>query len=126
MHMPTSGLSLVGFMSDRDQAISHLRKTCVPNPVTKTDSALEADWTNARNQLGAPISNAGHPTMSQIPATDLHIQRLLLSPWGTHLRSYLSEGGTFQMIELAPLLAFQISVDTDRSAQHRAHMSGPP
>lgn len=124
--MPTSGLSLVGFMADRDQAIFHLRSTCLPNPANKPEAALEADWLSAKSNLGVPILNAGNPAMSPILTTDPYIQQLLMSPWGPHLAFYLSQGATFQMIEIMPLLAFQFSVDMDRSAQHCGHMSNPP
>lgn len=124
--MPTTGLSLVGFMADRDQAIFHLRNSCLPNPVNKSDAEIEADWLNAQNKLGAPMPNAGHPKMSQIVVTDPYIHQLLMSPWGPHLAFYLSQGATFQMIEIAPLLAFQFSVDMDRSDQHCGRMSNPP
>jgi len=124
--MPTSGLSLVGFMADRDQAIFHLRNTCFPLPATKPDADLEAEWQGAKAKLGTAIPNAGHPALTQIPPNDLYIQALLASPWGPHLNSYLSQGATFQMVELMPLLAFQFTVDLDRSLQHCGAMSNPP
>jgi len=56
--MPTTGLSLVGFMNEA-QAIQHLSNACVP---TNPDPvALTAEWQTAQGNLGPAIPNAGHP-----------------------------------------------------------------
>src|SRR5258708_6142220 len=74
--VPTPGISMVGFMTDQQQAINHLRTACVP-PVD-TDAALIAEWQAAQAQLGAPIPNAGNPNIQPFPAAhQAHVQTLV-------------------------------------------------
>jgi len=128
--MPTPGLSLVGFLQDQQQALQHLKFSCVPAPATKTDADLVADWQAAKAKLGAPIANAGNPNLTPIAATDPRIAAItaamLQSAWGSHFSGILGIGASFQMVEIAPLLAYQLSVDTDRSGSHCAQLANPP
>lgn len=126
--MPNPGLSLVGFM-DPAQALPHLKFACVPNPPNITDAALLANWQTAQQQLGAPIPNAGTPNMTQIPATDPHVANLLQQPWvrlAFQNPAYNIGNATFQMIEIDPLLAYQFTVDSNRSTQKRQGFSPVP
>jgi hypothetical protein len=123
--MPTLGLSLVGFM-DQQQAISHLRTPCLPNPSTATDVALIAEWSAATARLGQAPANAGAPTLQQIPQSDPHIANLLNGIYGQFLSTMLARGATFQMVEIDPLLAFQFTIDVDRSNYHCGRLSKPP
>jgi hypothetical protein len=124
--MPTRGLSLVGFMRDPAQAINHLKISCVPTPVGKSDAAFLADWTAAQAQLGAPVVNAGRPQSQLIPLTDPHVQAVLNVPWAAALHAMLAQGATFQMVEIDPLLAFQFTIDEERAATHCVALSQPP
>jgi hypothetical protein len=127
MSMSSDGLSLVGFIDDPATALNHLRVACVPVPANKPESALLADWAVAKGRLGAPIPSAGKPTHQSIPLSDPHIQQLLLSPWGDPVRFYLGQGAEFRLIEIDPLLAFQLTVDRDRSQHHcLGQLSSPP
>ena len=123
--MPTPGLSLVGFIPDQARAVHHLKTACVPNPTNKPDAALAVDWAAAQAQLGAPIANAGQPQLQIIPITDPYIQQLLASPIGAGLVPMLTTGATFQMVEIAPLLAWQFAVDTPRAGAHCAPGTTP-
>lgn len=124
--MPTPGLSLVGFMTDQQQAVNHLRQTCVPNPPNKDDAALIIDWNAAKVQLGPPFPNSGNPALQPIPLNDPHIQSLLQLPWAPYFQAFLAAGANFQMVEIDPLLAFQHSVDTARTNNHCAALTQPP
>lgn len=114
--MPTPGLSLVGFL-DQPEAINLLRNTCVV--ADQSDAALQAEWQAARAKLGAPVSNAGQPDIQPIPAAgQAYMAQLVAQPWVQGQLQGNMVGATFQMIELAPLLAIQFNVDTARSDHH--------
>jgi hypothetical protein len=120
--MPTPGLSLVGFL-DQPLALAHLSKACVP--ANADPAALIAEWAAAQARLGAPIATAGTPDIRPIPAThDAYAQLVLANPIfgaGAPLT-----GATLQMVEIDPLLAYQITVDSNRSAHHAGALSSPP
>lgn len=121
--MPIPGLSLVGFL-DQAQALAHFKSDCiVTNP---SDAALTQEWQAARTQLGQPIANAGNPNITPIPpANAAHIAQLSApgswaQPWFQALGTY-----TFQLVEIDPLLAFQFTIDTARSAHHCHGLNNP-
>ncbi len=121
--MPTNGLSLVGFITDQQQALTHLRTGCVPG--TKTDAQLIAEWHTAQANLGHPVPNAGKPSMRPIPASHHgYIQQLMQSPGVAQDPSL--QGVTCEQVEIEPLLAYQVYVDTDRSTRQCTHLSRPP
>jgi hypothetical protein len=123
--MPTSGLSLVGFM-DKDTALQHLTTACVPDP-NDDEQKLLGHWQQATAQLGPPTANAGYPGLTAIPLAHPHVAALLnLSPWSPQLNTHMNNGSSFQMIEIATLLAFQYTVDKDRSLHHCNLLSSPP
>src|SRR6266536_1349581 len=119
--MPTPGLSLVGFITDQQQAIAHLSRACVP--VNPDPAALHAEWDAAKAGLGVPIPKAGHPDIQALPAAhDAHVQQVLAhpmfaGPW---------HGATIQLVEIDPVLAYQMTVDSNRSAHLAAGLSKPP
>ncbi|CAN7191199.1 hypothetical protein LJR084_000538 [Variovorax sp. LjRoot84] len=121
--MPTPGLSLVGFLQQQD-AINLLRSTCVV--ADPSDAALTAEWQAARAKLGPPVPNAGRPGISNVPAAgQAHMAQLVQRPWiQAHLQGDMV-GATFQLIELAPLLAMQFNVDIARSDHHNGGVSAP-
>ena len=123
--MPTPGLSLVGFLTDQQHALFHLKVSCVPDPANKPDAALIADWQAATAKLGRRIMKAGNPTLIPIPMADPHIQQLMQVPWAPAIAALIQQGATFQMVEIDPLLAYQFSVDRSRSA-NRCKVSQPP
>jgi hypothetical protein len=123
LRMPTPGLSLVGFL-DQPSAIAHLANACVPaNP---DPQVLAAEWHAAQANLGAPTPNAGHPDVQPIPGAEMaHITQLSALPW---VASELAAMGGYQfaLVEIDPLLAFQITVDGNRSDHHCGHLGQNP
>jgi hypothetical protein len=99
--MPTRGLSLVD-----------------PDP-----AALVAEWQAAKNSLGPPFANAGHPDIQPLPASQrAHVQQILAHPvfaGGWH-------GATIELVEIDPVLAYQMTIDVERSDHHGRTLSTPP
>lgn len=121
--MPTTGLSLVGFIADQQQAINHLRFACCP--AVDTDQALIAEWQAARARLGPPIASAGNPNMQPLPAAQDPYMQAMTQAWAQR-GVQMWPGATFQLIEIEPLLAYQFHVDTARSAHHCGGLANPP
>lgn len=122
--MASSGLSLVGFM-DETAALNHLRTTCVPPD--PSDVALKAVWQGAQVALGQPTQKAGMPAMTPIPAPQApHIVTLMQTPWVAQALQTTLQGSTFNLVEIEQLLAFQTTVDLDRSSHHCKGLSNPP
>jgi hypothetical protein len=69
---------------------------------------------------------AGQPEISPIPASHrAYIQQVAALPWvAPHLASYV--GVRWGMVEIAPLLAFQLTVSTDRSQFHCGNFAASP
>jgi hypothetical protein len=121
--MATSGLSLVGFM-DQQEAIQHLRDFCIP--VDPAEAALLAEWTAARDALGAPLANAGQPEILPIPPEHSpYILELMRIPWFADTLQHLPNT-QFQLVEIEPLLAYQFHVCKERSEHHCRALPRPP
>lgn len=118
--MPTPGISLLGFM-DQAQALNYLRNACV---VTDgSDAALIAEWTAARALIANGPPNAGNPVIREIPADQIgHVQSLATGPW----KGSIAPDWQFKMVEIAPLLAFQFSILTDKTDGHCSTWGQPP
>lgn len=124
--MPTKGLSLVGFM-DQQQAINYLRSACVPQPANASDAQLAAVWTAAKQALGAPIANAGQPDIQPIPGThQSRITHLMQEPWVQMKLAPYGANVDFKFVEIAPLLAYQHHVCTERSSHHTGTLTSVP
>ncbi len=101
--MPTSGLSLVGFL-DEQAALQHLRFVC--KPADPTDAALRTLWQTAAAQLGPPTPNAGNPNIQPIPqAHAAYVNQVCQTPWLDSLLKTQWKGSEFRLVEIAPLLA---------------------
>lgn len=131
--MATAGLSLVGFMTNLQQAINHLRHDCV-NPGAD-DAGLTAMWQAAQGALGAPFPAAGDANPQPLPATmQPYIQSLVAQPWVVERLQELAviqmqigqAPATFQMVDIEPLLAYQFIVDTKRATDNCRTLSDPP
>ncbi len=123
--MPKPGLSLVGFM-DQAQALQHLQVACVPANGA-TDADLIAIHAGASARLGAPVSGAGNPEILPLSAAaNTHITQLIGQPWAQAILQIPSMAGySFQLVEIDPLLSFQLTVMTDRSAEHCGALNNP-
>jgi hypothetical protein len=122
--MPAKGLSLLGFM-DQHVALHHLRNACVPVGLAD-DATLLTELAVATQKLGAPIANAGRPEVLDLPTSAAgHVTTLLQQKWIVD-----SMGGfknpEFKLIEIEPLLAYQFSIDEDRSGYHCNQLASPP
>jgi hypothetical protein len=113
--MPTNGLSLVGFISDQQQAIQHLRLHCIPPE--PSDSSLITLWQLAKQKLDGPIPNSGTPLLNPMPPSATgYVQSLIAQPWVQEAFRFLGYvNAEFKMVEIDPLLAYQFFVDIDRS-----------
>lgn len=122
--MPTPGLSLVGFM-DQQQAINHLRRDCVPSD--PSDAALIKEWSAAKAKKGYPIGTAGSPYVLPIAGADAaYIQQLMAQPWvQAAFQMFGYAQADFKLVEIEPLLAYQFTVDADRSKHHCGGLKNP-
>src|ERR1700730_8447929 len=119
--MPAPGLSLVGFITDQQQAHNHLLRACVPP--NSDPSALTAEWNAAQARRGAFMPYAGHPDIQPLPvAQQAHAAQVL----GLPIFQNEWRGATIQWVEIGPLLAPQMTVDSNRSAHHCGSLSNPP
>lgn len=125
--MPWRGLSLVGFL-DQALALNHLEFGCVPAISNPPQGVLIAEWQQAVARLGAPIPNAGNPTIQPLPAAaNAHIQALLNVPWATqYLNNLVANGAQFASVSIDELLAFQLIVNQERSETHCNQLARPP
>lgn len=72
------------------------------------------------------------------PAAQNHMAALMAQPWLNQqpnpqagippglMQMFAAHNPRFALVEVDPLLAFQFTIDTDRSSQHCAHLSNPP
>ena len=122
--MPTRGLSLVGFMA-QDAALNHLRQACVP--ADPADAALLPQWHAAQANLGAPVARAGNPGIQPVPAANAaYVQTLMQQPFVMMAFQGPLRGATIELVEIDKLLAFQFTVDLDRSDHHCGMIGAPP
>lgn len=118
--MATAGLSLLGFL-EKQQALSHLRTACIAPDIS--DAALETVWIEAAARLGPSVVKAGKPEILPFPAeAAAHVAEMALG-WPQPPNQPPPE---FRMIEIAPLLAYQIIIDGPRSGFHCKRFSNPP
>ena len=122
--MARPGLSLLGFM-DEPFARAYLEQAC--QGAGSTPAALSATWQAARNKLGAPAANAGHPGIQALPGTVRpHLRRVQnLNP---RFRDTIKNAGgwDFKSVEIDPLLSFQFHIDTDGAARSCAGVKSDP
>lgn len=114
---------------DQPTALMHLRNACVP-AANATDAALIAEWQAAQTQLdlaNLPVHNPGRPAIGPIPAAGQpHIDALKQVPWAARYLANIQQPYTFEMVELDPLLAYQFTVNMDRSQHHCGALTNPP
>lgn len=106
--------------------MEHLGDACVP--ANADPQALFDEWMAAKARLGPPIPNAGQPDIQPLPAAaTAHVQQLQHAVWAAPL---FQAGGLtppkFGLVEVDPLIAFQLTVATTRSDFHCGSLSNPP
>ncbi|WP_426041866.1 hypothetical protein [Brevundimonas sp. TWP2-3-4b1] len=105
-------------------ALEHLQSACIP--ADPDPNALILEWQTAQAALGAPMPNPGQPAIHPIPASEHgHVAQLSAMPW---VAPYLvaNPGADFKLVEIDQLLAYQASVDNDRSHHHCHALTTPP
>jgi hypothetical protein len=109
--MPLPALSLVGFMDERD-ALEYLRTQCICKDTS--DAALVKMWQDARARVGNPIPRAGQPNILDIPTKHTaYLQGLRNHP--RYKDTVAGMQVSFKQVEIAPLLAYQFHVHTQKS-----------
>ena len=111
--LATDGLSLVGFLTDQQRAINHLRLDCVA-PGNLSDAFLIAVWQAAKAKIGAPFNQMPAAPLALPATTQQHMQALLAQPWLSdrliELNAEQAQTGlppvTFQLINIDALLGF--------------------
>lgn len=122
--MSLQGLSLIGFVKDERGAIGYLQRACVP-PSGSNQSALRKQWQDATRQLGAPFPNAGTPTVESVPSQfDGYLGGV--KSRREYAGAFKDKNWKFQMVEVAPLLAFQYHVLVDHSDNRCATVKDVP
>lgn len=116
--MPVPALALYGFLSKAESS-AWLRYACIlPDD---SDAAVDALWTSARANLGAPNARAGKPDIQPLPPAGVaYVTTLVGEQWvADRMQGMLAPLGLdFCLVEIDPLLAYQIHVDEDRSKNH--------
>ena len=123
--MSSPGLSLVGFITDQQQAFLHLRMDCVP--ADASDRALSAEWVAAKAKRGPPMPKAGAPDIQPMPpAAEPYITQLMQQPWvKATFQIFAVAKAEFKMVEIDPLLAYDLLFDEDRSKHHCGKLNKP-
>ena len=118
--MSVPALSLLGFM-DEQPAIRYQRDVCLVS--NSNEGYLRNQWVAARAKLGTPMPRAGAPEILEIPPEHhAYLERVKQNPrfQPTITRSRVGDvveefPWDFKLVEIDPLLAFQLHVETDRS-----------
>jgi len=106
--LPSPGRSLLGYLDDKS-ALVYLNNVCVGEPVGA--ATLDLRLRDCRERLGACPVTAGRPTIELLPSR-------FLPPILARLHEIKARAGIWQgtvrsaLVEIGPLLAFQISVST--------------
>lgn len=115
------GLSLVGFM-DKQDALEYLRTQCIFDDTN--DDVLEQYWDNARMALGNATPKAGSPGIADIPLQHKgYLDGVHKNPRYMGTVAELNRAA-FRLVEIAPLLAFQFHVHTERTRSKTAAIDG--
>lgn len=116
--MPSPGLALIGFMS-KERSRQFFREACLP--ADAGDFLLDADWQAATNKIGPAAAKAGRPDVQPLPQEQQGYVAELRRAW-----PQVTPEAHFGLVEIAPLITFQFSVDTDLSAKRAEQLSSPP
>jgi hypothetical protein len=104
-------------------AIPYLQQTTVPPD--PSPGALQAVWTQARAQLGAPTDHPGQPEFLDFdPSHQAYLTTVAASP-----RLAAGFDGLpfeFKLAEIDPLLAYQHDVSVERTDHLCAQLGSPP
>lgn len=112
--MPLKGMTIVGLLEER-RAIDLMQQHYVFPDLSPT--SLSQEWAAARAQIGAPIPNAGYPQILDLPKD---CRRAAEKAMANPRFKSMTEGQrwSFQLVEIAPLLAAQYHIVLDGSERH--------
>lgn len=123
--LASNGVSLFGFLNEAP-AIRYLRSVPAPVDPPPTDAALAARWATARRAITAAPANFGNPRLGPLPtASEQYIQTLCQQQW---MRQALQGAPRFQfqIVEIDPLLTYQMHVNLARANTYFSLLSNPP
>jgi hypothetical protein len=110
--MPSDGLLLVGCL-DELSAVNYLKQRCWYR-TTPTDSFLKRQWRESKEKIGERAPWVGEPTFAEIQKEhNEHLEKVKRTSWFQEVLEGMPH--EFRMVEIAPLLAFQVDVDLDRA-----------
>ena len=111
--MPLPGLSLVGFFPER-QAVDYIRRACAYSGINKAGAV--AKWKEAKSRLTSSVGTPGLPDIQELPVSShpYLAQVPHNARFDATVRGFSS--WSFQLVEIAPLLAFQFHVCMDTGA----------
>jgi hypothetical protein len=106
---------------DEQDAIEYLRTQCRFND--NSDDALRKHWQAARAKLGVPTPKAGKPGILDIPQKhSSYLDGVRRNPrYGITVGNMVP---AFKQVELAPIIAFQFHVHTEKQRTPLATASG--
>jgi hypothetical protein len=124
--MPTPALVLLGFMP-MQFGMSYLLQRSVSNRSSNDAKRL---WLVAKSRIGAAEPNAGCPEVLELPENaKTHLDAAANNP---HFLEAVKDGDlqgmpwSFKLVEIAPLIAFQFAVETERAGMLAPPGSDPP
>jgi hypothetical protein len=110
--MATDGLLLIGFL-DEASSFRYVRERCA-FPNVPTSNSLRAMWRDAKDRVGGSAPWVGEPKFAEIPPQHkTHLENVEKSGWFSDVLEGMPY--EFRMVEIAPLLAFQVDVDLART-----------
>ena len=109
--MPKSALSLLGYL-EQGKAFEYLQTTCLLDD--SSPQTLQQHFEDAISRLGLAVKKAGYPHILEIP--DPHQQYVDIVKNSPPARMLEFRGViAIQLVEIAPLLAFQIHIELERA-----------
>lgn len=118
--MPHPSLSLFGFLGF-DEAAHYLTQTCDIGEVSP--DTIKALWENASYAIGSVHGNPGHPEVLDVPSPLAPYVEAVNCGWPGLLTQ---PGFSLKMVEVRPLLAYQLSITLAASENHCSKFAKPP
>jgi len=121
--MPRDGLLLVGYLNE-DAAVDYMKKRC-SNSFTHDESSLRTAWREAYKKVQSPVAWL-HPSVLRDIPPNLKHHTDLIEQDAEFAEVLDGMDYKFQVIEIDPLLAFQVDIDFARSDQACAGINQNP
>lgn len=124
--MPYPGLSLLGFIKNEQEALNYLRSSCMLTKVP--DATLLGFWRTARQTLTPFTQRAGTPNIRDIPDEYCpYLEGVQSNPRFeyTCMRGERKLTWSFKLVEIEPILAWQVHIRKDRMNEVTASVDRP-